>query len=83
MKNIEGNIKIENISKEEILNMIQATLKVDIATAKEFLILCHKKRRDMRKKIAEIEYLLIDKNDFEKTIKYINILLKRIHNGGK
>lgn len=83
MQNIEGNIKIENISKEEILKMLQATLKVDISTAKEFLKLCHKKRRDMRKKISEIEYLLIEKDNYEKALKYINILLNRIKNGGK
>lgn len=83
MQNIEENIKIQDISKEEILKMIRATLKVDVIAAKEFLILCHRKRRDMRKKLSDIQYLLIDKNDCEKTIKYINILLKRIYNGGK
>jgi len=83
MQNIEEDIKLQDISKEEILKMIQATLKVDVIAAKEFLILCHRKRRDMRKKLSDIHYLLIDKNDCEKTIKYINILLNRIHNGGK
>lgn len=74
---MHSRIKIENLAKEEILKMIRACLKnEDISSAKQFLNLCHEKRRDIRGRIEDMQYLLIDKDDIEKTIKYIDALLK-------
>lgn len=78
MQSIEENIKIQDITKEEILKMIKIAIKRDVYVAKEFLNLCYKKRKDMRKKLIDIQYLLIDKKDSQKAEKYINILLYKM-----
>lgn len=71
---------IKQIPKEELLKMLKVSIEKDKSIAKEFLLLCYKKRRDMRKKLSEIKYLLIEKDLPEMALKYVNILLNRKKN---
>ena len=68
---------IKKLTEEEILKMIRVTIKRNTGITKEFLSLCYNKRRNMRNKIENIQYLLIEKNDSKRALKYIDILLKK------
>ena len=68
---------MKKLTEEEILKMIRVTIRQNTGITKEFLNLCYKTRRNMRNKIENIQYLLIDKNDSKKALKYIDILLKK------
>ena len=74
---MQSRIKVEDLAKEEILKMVRACLKnEDISLAKQFLNLCYEERQEMRGRIEDMQYLLFEKDDIEKTIKYIDALLK-------
>ena len=71
---------IEEYSKYDLLKMIKVSLARDKLAAVEFLKLCYKKRKNMRKIIDNIEYIFIQKNNCRIAIKYVNILLRRLEN---
>jgi hypothetical protein len=73
-------VDIKEYSKYELLQMIKVSLVRDKLAAMEFLKLCYKKRRNMRKIVNNIEYIYIEKNNCEIAIRYVNILLKRLEN---
>lgn len=69
---------IKQYSKYELLQMIKVSLVRDKLAAMEFLKLCYKKRRNMRKIVNNIAYIYIEKNNCKVAIKYVNILLKKM-----
>lgn len=71
---------IKQYSKYDLLQMIKISLVRDKLSAIEFLKLCYKKRRNMRKIVNNIEYIYIEKNNCEIAIRYVNILLRRLEN---
>ena len=73
-------VDIKEYSKYDLLQMIKISLVRDKLSAIEFLKLCYKKRRNMRKIVNNIEYIYIEKNNCEIAIRYVNILLKRLEN---
>ncbi|MCI9039851.1 MAG: hypothetical protein HFJ29_08375 [Clostridia bacterium] len=76
--------RVENIkqySKYDLLQMIKVSLVRDKFAAMEFLKLCYKKKRNMRKIVNNIEYIYVEKNNCEIAVRYVNILLRRLENG--
>lgn len=61
--------------------MIKVSLVRDKFAAMEFLKLCYKKKRNMRKIVNNIEYIYVEKNNCEIAVRYVNILLRRLENG--
>lgn len=72
---------IKQYSKYDLLQMIKISLVRDKFAAMEFLKLCYKKRRNMRKIVNNIEYIYVEKNNCEIAVRYVNILLRRLENG--
>ena len=71
-------VDIKEYSKYDLLQMIKVSLERDKLSATEFLKLCYKRRRNMRKIVNNIEYIYIEKNNCKVAIKYVNILLKKL-----
>lgn len=73
-------VDIKEYSKYDLLQMIKVSLERDKLSATEFLKLCYRKKRNMRKIVNNIEYIYIEKNNCAIAIRYVNILLKRLEN---
>lgn len=69
---------IKQYSKYDLLQMIKVSLERDRLTAMEFLKLCYKKKRNMRKIVNNIEYLYIEKDNCEIAVKYVDMLIRRL-----
>lgn len=74
----EATHDIKKYSKYELLQMIKVSLDRDKLVAVEFLKLCYRKKRNMRKIVNNIEYIYIEKNNSKIAIKYVNILLRKL-----